>query len=727
MIALIAALALAQGAEAITLTVDKNALGEGQQASFTIKTTDAWNQLYQQHQGLRILGFVSWKAQAIHFDAEPGSPEITPVITPEHVGQDFALCVGVFEYGPNFKSATDAVENSINLQLQDRADAAKDLATYAAQVNAADDQALAALKNARDQVRAIVQAGQPGAEQAADDAMAAGWAAAEAAWAAAQTAIANWKSALGKVQGIEDQIRQTINAGYTYYANMVQGDAKALKEKFLEDETATVKTVHKVRRELLLVRPQGASDRVDVDAIPAGLVSVTKKGIGAGHGAEADFVILELEGQAQVSAALKDIKIRALVNNEEAASMPHTNIEYKNLRLTRQHDVDDSLDYFAYDDAKYVVPDKDLLVFARGVLSPAVSRYAARTFLSDHLRIDIPVVDDSHGAATRVKPLPKRALNNTDKKFATIDFNETLATTTDPSLKIRLAVYNGEGDGAFLTVFAYNGLPHASTDFGKKTLKIIAVSIDGASADLASFDVNYFFTFRKTNHSVVAGDPAQTVGCVNGLWYYSQEGGGGAPAVPAYSWQNAQVGGVGYGILRAFSNPTDANMLGLTSTNPSKSIQLYGQSIAVMSASLGGFSYNWTETATIGKQKVTQTLNCPVKRFSDLVAHVWRHELRHAEQIEKLAKAPGDTVDQDGDGVYNLQEGLNKTDPSKDTTYSKFPVSPASSKGDSELDCELRAVPVLGVAANDWAMETRVEGKGQKAKTVRLGTQWKED
>ena len=200
------------------------------------------------------------------------------------------------------------------------------------------------------------------------------------------------------------------------------------------------------------------------------------------------------------------------------------------------------------------------------------------------------------------------------------------------------------------------------------------MSIDGASVDLASFDSKYFFTFRKTNHSVDATDPAESAGCVNGLWYFSEDGAGGAPAVPGYAWQNVKVNASPYAIRRAFNNPTDALMLGFTQSSP-KEMYIYGISIADKSASAAGFFYNFNGTTTINRQKVNLVLNCPEKRFSSLVAHVWRHELRHAEQIEKIAKTPADTDDQDGDGVYNLQEAANKTDPSKDTTWKGFPVS----------------------------------------------------
>lgn len=51
--------------------------------------------------------------------------------------------------------------------------------------------------------------------------------------------------------------------------------------------------------------------------------------------------------------------------------------------------------------------------------------------------------------------------------------------------------------------------------------------------------------------------------------------------------------------------------------------------------------------------------------------------------------------------VYNLQEIANKTDVTQDKTWPTFPIR---------------------TPANDWAMDTRKEGKN----LTRLGTQWQD-
>jgi hypothetical protein len=536
MTTLVLCLALSQEI-AITLELDRDAVAQGQQATFTLQTTSAW-----QPGRWRMLGFFSGKDQAIKYDAQPPAPETTPTIARTHVGQTFRLCVGVFEYGsPSWQAETDAVEAQINNKLSQRRTLADQLADYAAQVNQADDDALQALKDARDQARAIIDAGDPGAEDLADAALAAGWESADASWTAAQSALESWQNLLDQIAQIEFEIVLIIDAGRTYYANMVLDDTQAVEVNFLDEETATAKTAHKVRRELMLVRPQGGSARVDVDSLPAGRVQVLKKAVGQRAGNKADVVTLELQGLPQISGGVKDVDIRALVNQEKIKGMPHTNVEYRDLRFSRQHDVDDSVDDFAYDDAKTVVPDNHLVVYLRGTIFPAVSRAVASKDLVDHLRVDIPAVDDSHGAAARVKPAPKRGVKKTDKKFATIDFAEKKPTPNTTADKIALAAYDGGASGAFLTLYAYNGLPGKSKDnFGKKTAKILGVSIDNEQAQLAAFDVRYFFTFRETNHPNMG--PANANDAVNGLWYYSTEGAGGedAQAVPGWSGRTSR-------------------------------------------------------------------------------------------------------------------------------------------------------------------------------------------
>jgi hypothetical protein len=737
MLSLVAWLALAQET-VVVLTLDREAVAEGEQASFTINTTDSW-----QPGRWRILGFFSGKHQAIKFDAEPTDPEQTPVIERRHVGQTFTLCVGVFEYGnTQWQAETDAVEGQLNLLLQDRKILADQLSQYASQINAADDAALDALQAAQDEVKLIMAGGEPGAEQAVEDALAAGWVAAEAAWQGVQVALAEWEGLLEDIAAIEAQMCLLIETTHSYYANVVQDDAKAVEVQFLEKETATCKTVHKVRRQLLMVRPKGAHPRIAVDATPAGRVAVTKKDVQERANNKADMITLELEGLAAISGGLRDIEIRALVNTEKIASMLHTNVEYRNLRLTRQHDVNDSPDSFAYDDAKMVVPDNHLLVYLKGSIFPPVPRDVAVKDLIDHLRVELPAVDDSQAPSpVFVRPLPRRPFKKTQKKWATIEFAETKATPAATADKLRLAEYNGGGGtgggGDFLTVFAYNGLPRLQkNNLGKQTVKIEAISIDGATAALASFDAEYFFTFRSTNHPDSA--PVQSHGSVNGLWYYSLEGAGDAPtsAVPGWSWANFIVNGVAYPVGHAFAKDGEPGTLGETTPNPNRSIRLYGESIANASSKAAGYGYAFTASGRImtldGDKPVeknrTFSLTVSEKRFAHVVAHVWRHEKRHAEQLEHLAKAnAGDTTDQDGDLVYNLQEVANVTDISKTATWKKFPISTSSANLDQEVDSEILAAPVKGVVENDWAMDTRTEGTGKKKTTIRLGNQWTEE
>jgi hypothetical protein len=256
-------------------------------------------------------------------------------------------------------------------------------------------------------------------------------------------------------------------------------------------------------------------------------------------------------------------------------------------------------------------------------------------------------------------------------------------------------------------------------------------SIDGATDELPSRELNYFFTFRKKNRPAVSGQPATSAGCINGLWYYSASGSGGSSAVPGFKWDGITVGANAVTVLSGGTKSGERGTLGETTLTLPRTITFYGTAIADKSVEAAGYSYHFTDTKTITvvgadevpkKVPVTLDVNVPSKSFGPLVAHVWRHELRHAEQFERLARAgAGDANDRDGDQVYNLQEMANNTDSTLDKTWN-FPISTKTAKGDQEVDCELRALPEQGAPANDWAMDTRKEKKDN----IRLGTQWTE-
>ncbi|RPH49493.1 MAG: hypothetical protein EHM91_03050 [Planctomycetota bacterium] len=331
MIAIIAALAVAaaqQGAEAVTVQIDRSALAETQQGTFTMKSIDPFPS------GFRIMGFVSGKDQAVKWDGSFNVQEKTPVIARSHVGQEWWVCLGVFMYGNlEQKTETDNIEKQINTMLTARKTKFTDLAAEAAKVNAADDQAMAALKTSRANAASLVNAGAPGAEKAADDALKAGWTNADNAWKAAAASIAKWAKLLEEIRTLENDLRTLIKNGTIYYYRPAEATTAAFELHFLDEETATSKSVHKVRRELMFVRPRNVLDRIALDSTPAGRVSVTRKDADERVGNKADVVTLELQGQAQISAAVKDIEIRALVNNEKIKSMPHTNTEYRNIKL----------------------------------------------------------------------------------------------------------------------------------------------------------------------------------------------------------------------------------------------------------------------------------------------------------------------------------------------------------------------------------------------------------
>jgi len=382
-----------------------------------------------------------------------------------------------------------------------------------------------------------------------------------------------------------------------------------------------------------------------------------------------------------------------------------------------------------------VVPDKHLLVFVRGNVFPPASRYAAFRNLRDHLRFPLPPVEDSDGAATIVKPLPRRALFTTDKKVATIEFAEIKLNPKSNPEKLLLAAYNGGGgtggEGTFQTVFAYNCLPNSSNHFGVKNLNFVVTDIDNATADLESRPLRYHFTFSKKNRPVVPGAPATSVGAINGLWYYSEPGGGGSPAVPGFQWDNIKVGNNTITVVPAATKNGEKSTLGETTLALPRFITLYGTTMTDVSTRVEGYWYHFHEFGTItslnGENPIQVDVEIivepiQVKRFGPLVAHVWRHELRHAEQFERLAKLGNDPNDRDGDKVYNLQEIANKTDVTKDKTWPAFPISTKSANLDQEVDCEIQAGAVIGTPANDWAMDTRKEGKN----LARVGTQWQD-
>ncbi|HYF01254.1 MAG TPA: hypothetical protein VEJ18_20185 [Planctomycetota bacterium] len=726
-IALAAALAVAQS-EAAVVQVNRNALAETQEGVFTIRSVDPYPS------GFRIMGFVSGKDQAVKWDGPFNVQEKTPVITRAHVGQEWWVCLGVFAYGtPEQQAQTNALEGKINEKLQLRKTKFTELAAETAKVNGADDQALAALKTARTTVASLVNAGSPGAEKAAEDALKAGWTNADNAWKAQLAGINKWHQLLGEIRSIETELRALIKAGTLYYYLPTETNTLAFELHFLDEETCTSKSVHKVRRELMFVRPQGMLDRIALDAVPAGRVSVARKQAVERVGNKADVVHLELQGQAQISGGLKDVEIRALVNGERIKSMPHTNTEYRNLKLSRQPDLEDTPDHFAYDDLKTVVPDKHLLVFLRGNVFPPVSRYAAFRNLRDHLRFPLPAVEDSDGAQAIVKPLPRRALHTTDKKVATVEFAEIKLNPKTAADKLLVASYTGGGgtggEGTYQTVFAYNGLPKTSNHFGIKTLKVVVTDIDGATAELESREIRYFFTFSKKNRPAVPGAPATSVGSINGLWYYSEPGAGGAPAVPGFQWDGIKIGANALTVQHAGVKAGEKGTLGECTLALPRVITLFGTALAETSTKAQGYWYHFHEFGTItsldGETPVQKNVEIlievpEVKRFGPLVAHVWRHELRHAEQFEKLARLANDTTDRDGDFVFNLQEIQNKTDVTKDRTWPTFPISTKSAKLDQEVDCEIQANGVMGTPANDWAMDTRKEGKT----LTRLGTQW---
>jgi hypothetical protein len=728
--AVVALVAVQQGTEAVTVRVNRSALAETQEGTFTMKSVDPYPT------GFRVMGFVSGKDQAVHWDQAFSVEEKTPVITRTHVGQEWWVCLGVFMYGnAQQRAETDTLEGQINTKLQLRRTKFTDLATEAAKVNAADDQALAALKTARTNVATLVNAGAVGAEKSAEDALKAGWTNADNAWKAAAASLTKWSQLLGEIRTLDTDLRNLVKNGTIYYYRPAEDTTRAFELHFLDEETATANLAHKVRRELLFVRPQGVLDRITLDSNPAGRVNVTRRSNAERAGNKADVVVLELQGTAQLSADVKDVEIRALVNNEKIKSMPHTNLEYRNLKLARTHDADEDKLTFAYDDAKVVVPDKNLLVYVRGNLFPPASRYASFRNLRDHLRIEIPAVDDSHDAASFVKPTPRRPLNLADKTVATIQFAEIFTDTKVPANKLRYASYNGGGgtggEGIFVTVFAYAGLPRTSKHFGKKTLKFTAVDIDGATAPVLQREPNLLFTFRKKNRPFVNGNPPLSANCINALWYYSEDGAEGAAAVPGFKWLGITIGKNAITVLHAASKNGEKGTLGETSLNAPRTITFFGTTLADFSVSDLGFHYDFTGKGTITTvvneipvpADVSFKLKVDGKRFGPLVAHVWRHELRHAEQFEHLARTgAGDTVDRDGDQVNNLQENANQTSSTTDKTWADFPISTKTAKGDQEVDCELRANGETGVTGNDWAMDTLEVHKVHH----RLGTQWVE-
>jgi hypothetical protein len=726
-----AGVATAQSGAPVIVTVESNhaVIGENQTVTFTFRTTEN-----HQPTRWRVIGYWSEDSSPILMTGvgEVQTRQATGVRG--DVGRKYTACMGAWEAGNEmWRQEADQAQQQLMMLLQSRKSKADELKAATARVNAADDRAQNELNAAWDIVQGIASAGQEGGEQAANEAWALGLEQADQAWADAAADFAEWERLLGEMDNLDAQLRALIQSAQSYYvAPVSNAESRMVTVEFREKETATTNRNCKVRRELAVVRPLKDEDQVRFESSAAGKVTVTKKGSKEHDGNKAALIMLELQGGATVSGGLRDIDIQAFVGDgaDPVKTMPHTNSEYKDVKLARTYDADEDKACFCYDDFKVAPENKNLLIYLRGFISPPVSRAVANLNLHDNLRLRIPAVDDSDADAPKhVLPVPRRpAVDN--KKEATIEFVAEKLQPGSDAEKSRIAIYNGEGtgagDGLFVTVFAYQKLPRKNTDFGAKEVTIRTQSIDGDNSEFVSKDVSYFYTFRAKNRPSIKNEPPNADKCINGFWYASPQGSGGASAAPNFTWANIAIGTAQYSVFQAWQKGEQTGLLAETSFPPATQISFFGGPIAHESSSANGYGYAFSKTKVIKvptaakREERTCAVTVLTKRFGSLIAHLWMHEHRHGEQQQRLAGAQGD-IDTDGDGVMNGQESANNTDYTVAGTWAGFPISSDAQNLDAEIDAELRAVGEMGTPTNDWAMD-RLNGGA----VTRQGPQWKD-
>lgn len=200
----LAACAVAPPPPRVTVSRDRTAVGVGQKIRFTFRSPadydpDRW----------RIMAYCSEDPKPI-FLTRPGETQVRESAPARRsdVGRSYTACIGAWDLGtPEARQVFDEAEAGLVRLLQSRRAKSEELPLAADKVNEVDDQALAAMRTARDKAEAIVNAGAPGAEKAAEQALKAGDVQADKIWADAKADIAHWNRILKEMEEMDTRIR----------------------------------------------------------------------------------------------------------------------------------------------------------------------------------------------------------------------------------------------------------------------------------------------------------------------------------------------------------------------------------------------------------------------------------------------------------------------------------------------------------------------------------------
>ncbi len=738
---------------AAQVTVESRQITEGSKAEFTIQVT------YDPGKEVALAYFTE---EVGAFDVPSGTAlqKVSDPAARKDVGRIFRANVRVFHKDVAEEMALyESAKTKIPELIKTRNGKIATLQGLTVQVLAVDDGALAELAKGRKSAAGLIEKGEAEADKKAEAAMVKAWKDAKAKWAAAANVIAKWKGVREEIRGIDDQLNGALGLG-PWPDPCAEGGGSseegtgdeqrllavvatekeapwvtAVELRFLADEYATSVGNLSLEHEIVLARPNCTWKLVRAEsAIPAE-VSVAKGNAEdtLGIGAEIARLLFTPGAAASADPHAVAIELHADAEAKIAASLPGANVDFTFDALLREPDKDVSKKDFSYDDPRSRAQEKCLVVYVRGSLLPAVTRYAAFFYLRNGTYFEVSALEDSHEDAPKFVALSWRRIFESDPKKGTIEFalRHKKAPTKDTSLKV--ADYAA---GRFLFAFAYRGLPSVNSHFGvEKEMKMFRRN--GTQVGETRI-LRPFFNVAKNTHPVVdtlTGTARnRAAAATNYLYYYSDDAKGtSAAAVSGLSFVSNPVNGKTVTVYAGGKNATTPGMMGLTEQAGG------GYDITFFSTKLvelwqsgdDGLKYSYDRTLTLefynsdpsGAKwvKEPRTLTLDVHRkFVHLVAHVWRHELRHVEQFEGLAGLGTDARDEDKDRVPADQESANNTSHNDADSWPDFPISRSSQKGDNEIDCELRATGVSGTEAADWGAVFNGEKKPGK------GTQWQE-
>ncbi|MBI2899179.1 MAG: hypothetical protein HYY17_03280 [Planctomycetes bacterium] len=755
-LALVVALA---GAAPIAAQVgaDSREITEGSKAAFTIVVT------FDPAKEVALAYFTEDDAP---FDVPSGTPvrKESPPAARQDVGRIYRANVRVFlKDDPNDKALYESAKTKIPELLKTRKEKIAALQGLTLQVLAADDAAFAALSKGRKSAADLIEKGKAEADKKAVAAIASAWKGAETTWKKAADAIAKWKTLRDEIKSIDDQLNAALGldawpdpcadpAPSGDESSEESGDMKlmaAVKVKtgapwvtvvelrFLADEYATSVGNLSIDHEIVFARPHCSWKLVRAESSIPAQVAVVKGAAEDRLAIEAEFARLVFTPGAAASDAPHAVEIRLHADAETkvAAALPGANVDFTFDALLRHPDADAGKRDFSYDDPRSKALDKCLLIYVRGSLAPAVSRYAAFAWLQDGTYFEVSELEDSHQAAPTFVNLSWRRPSSSDPQKGTVEFAIRVPKPAGKDQSVKVADYSPDLGGRFVFAFAYLGLPSVNSRFG--AVKEMKMFRRDATPVGTAKEFRPFFNVAVRTHPVVdgLGDDARKLAtdATNYLYYYSEDAAGdAAPAVAGLRFLSTPVNGKTVAVFAGGVRAGQTGTMGLTETKTDGyKITLFSTRIAnLWRSGNSGLQYTFNEERQLefynpepnngdGKWvKQSRTLNLNVdKRFVHLVAHVWRHELRHVEQFEGLA---GAGRDEDKDRVGETQEDLNNTSPNDPESWPNFPISASSTRGDNEVDCELAAEGVMGDADRDWGVVFDGDKKAGK------GSQWQE-